>query len=530
MDVWGFRRVDYVVKMGNIRSGALSRSAKPMIFPHTRILADLGPSPPLAKGGQGGWSWGYQLRRRSGAAPWGYRAPRLAPCTVYAPRRGGQPPTLILPHKGGGKETGIGDRASRVAMSLLLLLVVTGANGLAADSPDAVLKARGLKKTGLIYVLDGETEFLDKVAKVQPLYDQMTKSYSRLDGILRAQSEYDAMDLQYKLLTERLRNVQAEIDAHPPLSNNMLRQNWNDLLESEKQLRFERNALDRELDLRWKSLLSESKREGLLSEFQKLRQDFLKESRDLRTLIDQVNDSYNQLARDEEVTKAITALRASMKTRISLGPSPEFKRRSTLLKNAEKAFSPASLTAKQKPRNTKGTKPQFAGRFHEVFVDEAGFGNTTTVNGAVFRPVWPMEQRISIVTLGVRDLNQSREFYERLRWRRSMPDVEGIVFFQAGGMVLALFPRHELAKDANVADDGSGFGRFTLAYNVRSRDEVDTMIAEAVAAGAKLVKPAIDAFWGGYSGYFADPDGFLWEVAWNPSFPIGEDGSVRLPG
>jgi hypothetical protein len=252
-------------------------------------------------------------------------------------------------------------RARCATTSLLVLLGVTSANALAAESPDAVLKGRGLKKSGLIYVLDGESEFLAKIAKVQPLYDQMTKSYAKLDVIFRAKAEYDAMDLQYKLLTERLRNVQAEIDAHPPLSNNMLRQNWYDLLESEKQLRFERNALDRELDLRWKSLVSESKREALLNEFQQQRQDFLKESRDLTSLSDKVDESYDQLARDEDVKNALTALRASTKSRVSLGPSPEFKRRSTLLKNAEKAFSPASLTSKQKPRTTKGSKRGSAG-------------------------------------------------------------------------------------------------------------------------------------------------------------------------
>jgi hypothetical protein len=226
----------------------------------------------------------------------------------------------------------------------------------AADSPDAILKARGLTKSGQFYVLGGETEFLDKMAKVQPLYDQMTKSFARLDGMFRAQAEYDAMDLQYKLLTERLRNVQAEIDAHPPLSNNFLRQSWNDLLESETQLRFQRNALDRELDFRWKSLVSESKRESLMGEFQTLRDNFLKESRDLRSLIDKINTGYEQLRRDDDVKRAISALQVSTKARVSLGPSPEFKRRSTLLKSAEKAFSPASLTAKQKARNGSGTK------------------------------------------------------------------------------------------------------------------------------------------------------------------------------
>ena len=140
-----------------------------------------------------------------------------------------------------------------------------------------------------------------------------------------------------------------------------------------------------------------------------------------------------------------------------------------------------------------------------------------------------MEQRISIITLGVADLERSRSFYERLGWRRSMSETEGIVFFQAGGIALALYPRAELAKDANLASEGRGFGGITLAWNARSRDEVDAVLAEAKAAGAVILKPAHEAFWGGYSGYFADPDQFLWEVAWNPSFPIAEDGSIRLP-
>jgi predicted lactoylglutathione lyase len=140
-----------------------------------------------------------------------------------------------------------------------------------------------------------------------------------------------------------------------------------------------------------------------------------------------------------------------------------------------------------------------------------------------------MEQRLSIVTLGVTDLARSREFYERLGWRRSATASGGIVFFQAGGMALALYPVSDLANDANVSSDGSGFRAFTLAYNARSREEVDTVLAEAQAAGAMLVKSAMDAFWGGYSGYFSDPDGFLWEVAWNPFFPIAENGAIQLP-
>jgi uncharacterized protein len=144
-----------------------------------------------------------------------------------------------------------------------------------------------------------------------------------------------------------------------------------------------------------------------------------------------------------------------------------------------------------------------------------------------------MDQRISLITLGVSDLTRSREFYERLGWRRSMAQAEGVVFFQAGGMALALYPSHELAKDANIAADlpaaAPAFRGMALAYNARTREEVDSVLAEAQAAGAKILKPAQEAFWGGYSGYFSDPDGFLWEVAWNPSFPITADGSIKIP-
>jgi uncharacterized protein len=140
-----------------------------------------------------------------------------------------------------------------------------------------------------------------------------------------------------------------------------------------------------------------------------------------------------------------------------------------------------------------------------------------------------MEQRISIVTLGVADLERSRSFYERLGWRRSGASSDGVVFFQAGGMALALYPRTELAKDANVPADGGGFAGVTIEYNARNREEVDGVLREAETAGAKVLKSAQEAFWGGYSGYFSDPDGFAWEIAWNPSFAIAEDGNIRLP-
>jgi hypothetical protein len=141
-----------------------------------------------------------------------------------------------------------------------------------------------------------------------------------------------------------------------------------------------------------------------------------------------------------------------------------------------------------------------------------------------------MEPRVSLITLGVRDIAVSRAFYERLGFRASTAGNESVAFFPAGGMLLGLFGHAALAADAHLpADPPSAFRGMALAHNVRSREEVDTVIKEAVAAGASLVKAPEDVFWGGYSGYFADPDGHLWEVAWNPFFPLDEQGMIRLP-
>jgi len=131
-----------------------------------------------------------------------------------------------------------------------------------------------------------------------------------------------------------------------------------------------------------------------------------------------------------------------------------------------------------------------------------------------------MEPRISIITLGVTDLARSVQFY-RDGLGLPLPDgVDGIAFFKTKGTWLALYPREELAADATVPADGTGFRGFTLAHNVRSKEEVDAVLKQAQAAGAKIIKPPQDASWGGYSGYFADPNGYLWEVAWNPHFWI----------
>jgi catechol 2,3-dioxygenase-like lactoylglutathione lyase family enzyme len=138
-----------------------------------------------------------------------------------------------------------------------------------------------------------------------------------------------------------------------------------------------------------------------------------------------------------------------------------------------------------------------------------------------------MDQRLSLVTLGVADLDRSLRFYEALGWTRDNQNPE-VVFFQLNGMVLALWPRKNLAADAKLSAEGSGFGGIALAYNARDRAEVDAVLAEAERAGARILKPAEEAFWGGYSGYFADPDGHPWEVAWNPEWKLSEKGEVSL--
>jgi predicted lactoylglutathione lyase len=142
--------------------------------------------------------------------------------------------------------------------------------------------------------------------------------------------------------------------------------------------------------------------------------------------------------------------------------------------------------------------------------------------------MWGMEQRLSLVTLGVRDLERSRAFYEALGWHTRAAPGDEVVFFQAGRMVVALWSREQLAEDSGVADAG-GWGGITLAHNVASPEEVDRAIAEAEAAGATIPRHGAPTFWGGYSGVFIDPDGHPWEVAHNPRWTLGEDGSVTLP-
>jgi uncharacterized protein len=140
-----------------------------------------------------------------------------------------------------------------------------------------------------------------------------------------------------------------------------------------------------------------------------------------------------------------------------------------------------------------------------------------------------MEQRVSLITLGVADLARARAFYDRLGWKTNAAPDDDVVFFQAGSQVVALWGRDELAADSVVVDSG-GWGGITLAHNVRSPADVDAVLAEAEAAGAAIARPGAETPWGGYSGVFLDPDGHAWEIAHNPHWTIRDDGSISLTG
>lgn len=140
-----------------------------------------------------------------------------------------------------------------------------------------------------------------------------------------------------------------------------------------------------------------------------------------------------------------------------------------------------------------------------------------------------MEQRISVLTLGVADVERSRAFYEAMGWSVGASPGPGIHFFQAGGIVVGVWGRTQLAEDSEVHDDAGGWGGMTIAHNVGSPAQVDAVLAEAASAGGTVLRPGAPTFWGGYNGVFADPDGHRWEIAHNPYWPLADDGSVRLP-
>ena len=140
-----------------------------------------------------------------------------------------------------------------------------------------------------------------------------------------------------------------------------------------------------------------------------------------------------------------------------------------------------------------------------------------------------MRQKLNLITLGVNDMKKSTAFFEGLGWKKSAASVEGLSLFPLGGMVLALHPRHDLANDAMVSAEGSGFSGITLSYNAYSETEVNEVLAKVQELGATIVKPAQKVYWGGYSGYFKDLDGHLFEVAYNPFWGLNAEGDIELP-
>lgn len=139
-----------------------------------------------------------------------------------------------------------------------------------------------------------------------------------------------------------------------------------------------------------------------------------------------------------------------------------------------------------------------------------------------------MRQKMNLITLGTIDFDRSVAFFEKLGWKKSAASVEGLAVFPLGGMALCLHPRNELAADATVDEKGSGFSGITISFNAKSEQEVDEVLAEVQKHGATLVKPAQKVFWGGYSGYFRDLDGHLFEVAFNPFWELDENDNLKL--
>jgi hypothetical protein len=246
---------------------------------------------------------------------------------------------------------------SRLAVALLTIVAPLGDDSaVAADpTPEKVLEGRGLKRSATLFVLDQESDFVPQVAKLKPGYQQLKATFTKLAAVLQNQAEYDYLNDQWTLVNEQLRNVQAEIDDHPPLSNNVLRQNWNNLLDAEKQLRYQYNALGREVNLRDRRLVGDREKERLQDEFKKQREDFLEKSKELREQADKIKAEYDKLSRDEAVKKALVALKASTKGGVALGPSPAFKNASAWLTSAVRSTSPEALKPKVARRSLGGT-------------------------------------------------------------------------------------------------------------------------------------------------------------------------------
>jgi hypothetical protein len=242
----------------------------------------------------------------------------------------------------------------RPSLAVLLAVGALGDSAVVAaqSTPEQVLAGRGLKQSGTLYLLPAEAEFVPKVSKLQPGYRELKARYDELATIIQNRAEYQMLDDQWTLVNEQLRKVQAEQDAHPATTNNELKQSWRILLEAERQLRFQYSELQREVNLRYPRLVSESKTEQLRDAFLKQRDEFLTSSKEVRGLGEKIRNDYRALSQDAEVKRALEAIKGSTKSRVGLGPSTDFKKASTWLTNALRSTAPESLAAKAVKRKT----------------------------------------------------------------------------------------------------------------------------------------------------------------------------------
>jgi serine/threonine protein kinase len=215
------------------------------------------------------------------------------------------------------------------------------------SQPDDVFKARGLTRIGPLYILDAERDFLKSLPKITPLYGEVKARFVQLAAVYQSWAEYDARNFEYKDLLARSRAIRAEIEAVPPNTNNLLKQ---ELLDLEKRVKVQLNDLDRELDFRYSKLVGQNQCETLFGEFQEKRAEFLKESRSLRARGDEIKGRYQALSKDDTLTSAIKEQRRSTKTSLDLGPSQAFTTRSVELKKAEMDFSDQRLMRRRRPR------------------------------------------------------------------------------------------------------------------------------------------------------------------------------------
>ena len=248
-------------------------------------------------------------------------------------------------------------KLARLASALLLTLTTpSGVLALAGDKkPEELLKDRGLARAGSVYILEAESDFISKVTALKPSYGNLRTAFLKVATMNQAQAEYDALDDQWTLATEQLRNVQAEQDVHPATSNNELKASWQALLEAERQLRLQCSALRREVNLRYKRLPSNAEKEEAQADFLKKCKDFVESSREPQQQLTKLKGEYASLVKDGEVTKALETLKKSTKGGMRLGPSAEFKKASAYLLDAVKSTSPESLTPKNSRRGARTT-------------------------------------------------------------------------------------------------------------------------------------------------------------------------------